>query len=270
LPGDKGASIRYPVIFTDLDGTLLDHDTYSWEPAAATLAELRRRRIPVILSSSKTLRELDTLRDALRLPDPVIAENGAIVDVPRGYFAQGLPQRDSLPERAKLQQVYRAVKSRFGFACRAFFELGEAGIAEVTGLDLPAASRANQRRATEPVLWEDTAERLAAFCGAVEAGGLRCVKGGRFVHLMGNADKAGAMTYLLAAFAREWPDRSFTSIALGDGPNDAAMLAAADIAVIVRGRHDEAIDLGDHPRVLRTHECGPVGWKLAIRELLEL
>ena len=32
-----------PVVFSDLDGTLLDHDTYSFEPAADALALLRAR-----------------------------------------------------------------------------------------------------------------------------------------------------------------------------------------------------------------------------------
>ena len=60
-------AIERPIIFTDLDGTLLDHDTYSWEPAAAMLAELQRRGIPVVLNSSKTLAELERLRGKLKL-----------------------------------------------------------------------------------------------------------------------------------------------------------------------------------------------------------
>ena len=44
-------------IFSDLDGTLLDHDTYGYEPARPALALLGRKNIPLILCSSKT-REL--------------------------------------------------------------------------------------------------------------------------------------------------------------------------------------------------------------------
>jgi len=46
------------VVFTDLDGTLLRHEDYSWLPAGPALAELRRRRIPLVIASSKTRAEI--------------------------------------------------------------------------------------------------------------------------------------------------------------------------------------------------------------------
>ena len=46
------------VVFSDLDGTLLDHSTYSWKAAAPALAALRDRGIPLILASSKTSAEI--------------------------------------------------------------------------------------------------------------------------------------------------------------------------------------------------------------------
>ncbi|MGD2166517.1 MAG: HAD-IIB family hydrolase [Gammaproteobacteria bacterium] len=266
----KARSIKKPIVFTDLDGTLLDHDTYSWAPAAPTLATLLARNVPVVLNSSKTLAELSALREAIGLPDPVIAENGAFIDVPPGYFSNDMPLRDPLPSRRELQSAYLEVKRRGRFNCTAFFELGLDGIMAAAGLDESSARRANERRATEPVLWKDTSERLADFQAAIEARGLRCVRGGRFVHIMGNADKASAMLDLMSAYERDSPGTSFTSIALGDGPNDAAMLAAADIAVIVQGRHGQIIDLGDHPRVVRTLQRGPEGWQDAVNELLEI
>ena len=48
-------------IFTDLDGTLLDHDTYSWAPAAPAIERIKKLGIPLIAISSKTLAELSHL-----------------------------------------------------------------------------------------------------------------------------------------------------------------------------------------------------------------
>lgn len=260
--------IDRPIIFTDLDGTLLDHDTYSWAPAAEALEDLRRRQIPVVLNSSKTLAELRPLRRALGLDHPVICENGAFIDVPQGYFTSAMPLRAPPPSREVVQAAYLEVTAGHRYRCEAFFELGVAGIARVTGLDAASAARANDRHATEPVLWHDSAAALEQFSAAIAALGLRCVRGGRFLHVMGDADKASAMGDLMAAWARETPLRPPTSIALGDGPNDIEMLAAADIAVIVRARHGQHIDLGDHGCVIRTEEYGPAGWHNAIRQLL--
>jgi ribonucleotide monophosphatase NagD (HAD superfamily) len=46
-----------PLVFTDLDGTLLDHDTYDWTPARDALDRLTRAGIPVVFTSSKTAAE---------------------------------------------------------------------------------------------------------------------------------------------------------------------------------------------------------------------
>ena len=51
-----------PLIFTDLDGTLLDHDTYSAEPAASLIRTLHEQSVAdVIPVTSKTQMELAAL-----------------------------------------------------------------------------------------------------------------------------------------------------------------------------------------------------------------
>jgi mannosyl-3-phosphoglycerate phosphatase len=58
------------VIYTDLDGTLLDHHTYSAEAASATLSKLRELGIPVIPCTSKTVAETRPIAAQLRLDGP--------------------------------------------------------------------------------------------------------------------------------------------------------------------------------------------------------
>jgi len=67
------------IVFSDLDGSLLDHDTYDWRPARPALEALGERDIPLVLVSSKTLAELEEYRGQLDLPHPVVAENGAVL-----------------------------------------------------------------------------------------------------------------------------------------------------------------------------------------------
>ncbi|MEW8587337.1 MAG: HAD-IIB family hydrolase, partial [Candidatus Thiodiazotropha sp.] len=70
------------LIFTDLDGTLLDHHSYDHRDALPALERLRDLQVPVILVSSKTLDELTVVMKQLRLEGPIIGENGAVIIYP--------------------------------------------------------------------------------------------------------------------------------------------------------------------------------------------
>jgi len=75
------------VIFTDLDGSLLDHDTYSYAEAEPCLTYLRKQFIPLIFTSSKTAVEIKYLCDKTNTQHPFIAENGSLLSIPKYYFS---------------------------------------------------------------------------------------------------------------------------------------------------------------------------------------
>ena len=81
LNGDhvSAPDIRNLIVFSDLDGTLLDHGNYSHSAAAPALARLRHLEVPLILASSKTAAEIVPLRDELGFSDcEAIVENGSV------------------------------------------------------------------------------------------------------------------------------------------------------------------------------------------------
>ena len=256
-------------MFSDLDGTLLDHDTYDWRAAAPALALLRTRQIPLVLVSSKTLSELQDYRQQLQLRHPVVAENGAAIDIPDGYFDESLGINAPTVGRQLLQQAYLGAKAELGLDATAFFELGTEGIMDATGLDADQARRANERLASEPILWRDSEEKLERFSEAMREKGLQCVRGGRFVHLMPDTNKAEAMLSLVKAYRKHWSGNDITSVALGDGPNDIRMLEAADIAVVIPGKHEHDMTLKENNRVLYPSAHGPDGWNEAMLSLLQ-
>ena len=66
------------MVFTDLDGTLIDHDTYEFTPATEALNTLKNMSAGIVLASSKTTPEISKLREKIGITQwPAIVENGA-------------------------------------------------------------------------------------------------------------------------------------------------------------------------------------------------
>jgi HAD superfamily hydrolase (TIGR01484 family) len=73
------------IIFTDLDGTLLDSD-YSFRKALPALKMIKAEAVPLVLCSSKTKMEIEQIRKKMTNSYPFISENGGGIYVPKGYF----------------------------------------------------------------------------------------------------------------------------------------------------------------------------------------
>ena len=69
-------------ISSDLDGTLLDHTTYSYQAALPALALCQSLGIPIVLNTSKTVAETLAIHTALDLTAPMVVENGSALVFP--------------------------------------------------------------------------------------------------------------------------------------------------------------------------------------------
>ncbi len=74
------------IVFTDLDGTLLDSNTYSYQKSLAAINRVKEAGIPIIFCSAKTRAEQETYRRELALFHPFVVENGGAIFIPRAYF----------------------------------------------------------------------------------------------------------------------------------------------------------------------------------------
>jgi predicted mannosyl-3-phosphoglycerate phosphatase (HAD superfamily) len=108
--------MSHPVIFTDIDGTLLELETYSYAASADAVARLVQAGVPVVLCSSKTRAEQEPLRHALNIADPFIVENGSAIIAPPGYFDFDLDGDAGLPGELVLG-VAAAAFSRYWLRC---------------------------------------------------------------------------------------------------------------------------------------------------------
>jgi len=268
------ARAEHVIIFTDLDATLLDHDTYQFDAARPALERVRQEAIPLILTSSKTFEEMVEWHHRLGLTDPFIFENGGGLAFPRNMPSPAgttVTRRDfriqllSPPYEAILTAI-SPLKSRFRF--RGFADLTPEAIAKQTALPLPLAQKAKKRICSEPIIWEDTPQKFNAFQEALAQHGLQIIKGGRFFHVLGKQASKGKAVSIIQEYYQHREEGAWASIGVGDSPNDLPMLEAVDIPVVVQrpdGRYLQP--LPEH--AVRAEGIGPVGWNRAILALIQ-
>ena len=260
------------IVFSDLDGTLLDPDTYSCGPAEAGVRALRELGHPLVLCSSKTRSELEFWRLQLNNSAPFIVENGGAIYIPRNYFpfaiedAKRRGSYDVIEFGTPYAELVRDLQSASIISrCRTvgFHEMSVAQICLRTSLPVRHAEMAKKREYDEPFdILGSNAHRLLS---AVRSLGKTCKQGDRFYHLTGGNDKALAVQRLTALYARAHGDVSV--IGIGNAPNDTRFLAAVQEPVIVRSPFAAAM-AKLIPRSFITSSSGPAGWNEAIIQTL--
>ncbi|MDV5357146.1 mannosyl-3-phosphoglycerate phosphatase-related protein [Enterobacter asburiae] len=259
------------LIFTDVDGTLMDSHTGEWQAAAGWLSHLREHDIPVILCSSKTAAEMVALQKMLNLQGlPFIAENGAVVQLDEAWHEdENYPRLMNGAPHDEVARVLNTLRETHGWKFTSFSDLDESVLAEVTGLPPAQAALAKLQEASETLIWRDSDAQMAAFDDALTGLGLRFVQGARFWHVLDErGGKDQAVNWLTQRY-KHYSGVNFTTIGLGDGPNDAPLLDSVDYAVVVRGLNREGVTLRhDTPeRVYHTELEGAAGWREGLNQL---
>ena len=248
------------IVVTDLDGTLLDHQTYEFAPALEGIHQLQQLNIPLILNSSKTQAEILEVRRQLNNQEPFVCENGGLLCGIGEVQHLATPRSHFLPDLA-------GIKARLKLKYQGFAEATIEDLVSWTGLRKEDAQKAMAREATEPLLWQDSESALTNFREALVPLQLQCVKGGRFHHVMGFFNKASCFAQLKEYYAQIWQSE-IGIIALGDSPNDLPMLEQADYAVVIPNAKGDKLQL-EQSSAYFASQLAPHGWQEGINFVLE-
>jgi mannosyl-3-phosphoglycerate phosphatase len=256
---------RMDVVFTDLDGTLLDARSYSYAAAAPALRLLSESRIPLVLCTSKTRAETEVWRARLGNTHPFIVENGGAAVVPAGYFSRAYGVIEFGDPYSELVGVLRAAAAASGCAVRGFADWRADEIARTCGLPVAEALLAKQREYDEP--FQVMARRgtsVGSLLRVIEARGKHWTRGGHFFHITGKNDKAVAVRALIRLFERKFGQ--VRAIGLGDGLNDAGFLNAVHVPFIIPSACAGQL-AARVPGARLVRRPGPEGWNEAILSL---
>jgi len=261
------------IVFTDLDGTLLDSKTYSYEESVAAINRLKESGIPIIFCSAKTRAEQEVYRRELALLHPFIVENGGAIFIPRAYFPFQFDYHKRVDEllvielaipRSRVRKLLTEIGKRDDFRFTGFTDMRAAKVAEITGLNLESAKLAQQREYDEPVEFDSSGKDVSEFLAKLGEAGLNWSYGGRLHHVMGGGDKGKAVEVLTGLYRRMWGE--IRTIGLGNGLNDLPFLLQVDVPILVQKRDHSWEDM-NLPRLRRVQGVGPEGWSRAIVEL---
>jgi len=264
------------IIFTDLDGTLLDA-SYSFEKALPALELIRQRAIPLILCSSKTRTEIEYYRRKLANARPFVSENGGGIFIPKKYFDSPLSiasfpieeeaDYDVVRLGARYYDLRKALRElqQEGFEITGFGDMTVSELADIANMNHDEAMMAKERDFDEPFIYKGPGHGLPRLFISINQKGFTFTQG-RFFHILGSSDKGIAVSILTDLYMRKYGN--IKTIALGDSPNDIPMLERVDFPIVVQKQdsmYDPQIDM---PKLIRADGIGPEGWNKALMELL--
>jgi len=260
------------VIFTDPDGSLLEHRAQPCRAACDALNALADRGIPLVLCSSRTRAELELVQQEFHLRHPFIGENGGAVYLPRGYFPSSsgpaeMSGYDIIRFAGPHEQVVEALRrtaETLGIEVRGFNGMSVQEVANECGLSLADARLAQLREYGEPflILASDPAAESRMLNGLRRAG-LRCVNRGRFHHVSSGADVRRSVRTLTNLYRQR--SRDVLTIGVSAGLTDPSLLREVDIPIVVLTPEiDTARVLRQVPTARVTNTAGSLGWAEAI------
>ncbi len=264
------------LVITDLDGTLLDKDTYDFSEALEAISFLKERKIPIILCSSKTRAEIEHYQKKLGITAyPFISENGGAIYLPRESFNFSLPSscidgpyykvEIGVPY-CKIKSFYRYIKRYLKVRMKSFSEMTISEIIRYSGLSFEEAIMAVKREYSEPIKFLDNKSKLHTFIKLTKLFKYNVTKGGRFYTLMGSNSKGKAIEILKNIYRTYYQCNNIITIGLGDSINDISMFNHVEIPILVAGTTKEPIFnlmnlyISDSP--------GPKGWNESIFRIL--
>jgi mannosyl-3-phosphoglycerate phosphatase family protein len=257
------------VVFSDLDGTILDSETYGCDKSRPGIELLKTRGVPLVLVSSKTFFEMKEIHAELRLGDPFIFENGGGIAYPdgNGDFRIGFPGMMT----GELTEKFQGIKDFFPGSPRTILEMGEDEIAERTGLSRKRAGLARMRKASLPFIMdaESGSFDLDKINSLLSGRGLSIMKGKRFFYLMSaDTDKGTAVGIIRGYYKKIDVCGGIETAGIGDSPLDLPLLYAVDRAFLVRGPDGSVSCNGIPGKITVTDGAGPEGFTEAVKKIL--
>ena len=256
------------IIFTDLDGSLLDKETFNFDLIKNYINELISSGIIIIPNSSKTKAELLNFNKENNLNLCFISENGSNIHG-LNLLNDKLPINISL-SRSK-NDIYKifdkSLSHNFKQKITFILDLNIEDQAKILGLPLDKIILAMERKHSIPILFSGNEIEKNKFIKNIEDIGLSVQTGGRIMNICDNVNKSKAMLKTLELISKKIDDDIIT-IGVGDNHNDIEMLKNTNYPCLVKNSNFDS-SLINIDNLIRSNEPSPKGWADVIKTALQ-
>ena len=247
------------VVFTSVDGTLLDARTFEPGPSRAAVRRLLAADVPVIPMTVMTLDEMAPIGAELGLRHAMVIEAGGAIARWRGEAWEIEPCG---PPAEALLDVVLEIERRSGANLLVYSALPEDDAARLSGRSGPMLQASTHRCFSEPFVIESG--ELEEVTRAAAEIGFSIRRGRRFFHLCRACHEGGAFARLREELQCD------VAIGVGGAAIDAPFLERTDIPIVIPGPdgHPDPELLASVPDARIAPAHGPRGWAAAVEEAL--
>ena len=208
------------------------------------LREVALKRLPLVLSSTRSRAELDFIQHELGIHAPFIFESGAAVSVPPGYFrghvhgARAVGDRLVVPFGRPCHEVIEGLKqasTQLGIDVVGLSDLSVEQTALDWGVTPLEASRVKMREFGEPFRILRGKKRRDSLLRAMRARGFTCATGGRYDYA-GAVGEAAGIGLLSRLYRNTFGP--IVTVGVGSQTRDAELLAHVDVPVVLPAEDD--------------------------------
>ena len=254
------------LIFTDLDGSILDRDTFKFDQIKQYMKKVLNSGILIIPNSSKTESEIVEFNQELGENLAYISENGSVING-LNLLNSNFPNKIILSrEKEELVEVFKnKVPENLQNKCKFISNLKKKDQINTFGLGETKLKYALDRKYTEPFLFEGRKNEKKELTKILKKNSLTIQEGGRVINLCDNVNKVKSMNKILKIYKKI--ESNIEVIAVGDNYNDLDMLKNSDLPCLVFNDQfkEDQINIDN---LIISNRPSPEGWADVVKKAL--
>ncbi len=260
------------LIFTDLDGSLLNHNNFEFREIKDFILNCIRNGIKIIPNTSKTKSEIQVFLDQLGQNLPFVVENGAAIHNLDLVHRKFKFKENSLVFSRSINEILelfeKSIPIEFQKRCLFLKDMSSIEQMKILGLNKKYLPFALNREYSMPLVFDGSKELVNKFTVLLSKIGMKLHEGGRIYNICDDCSKGKAMTILIEKLKNDFNFQSYT-IVIGDSPNDISMLNVSDQPCIIPLPNKNNLCHFKDQNIIRATQSAPQGWEEVVRASLK-